>query len=48
MKKNLLLAVFLFLGFCINAQDIEKSAALQLVGKNSEAIGLTNENRRIG
>ncbi|MFT3908987.1 MAG: M36 family metallopeptidase [Ferruginibacter sp.] len=42
MKKNLLLLVFLCLGFLVNAQDIAKTEALQLVAKNLAETKLSN------
>lgn len=41
MKKNLLLLVFLALGFMVQSQDIAKNAALQLVSKNLTAAHIT-------
>src|SRR4051812_33199388 len=41
MKKKLLLLVFLAFSFILKAQDIAKTAALQIVSKNLTAAGLS-------
>lgn len=43
MKKLLLSFVFLTMAFILKAQDNDKALALQLVSKNSTAIGLSND-----
>lgn len=43
MKKNLLLLICIIAGFTLNAQDLNKQAALQLVSKNMASIGLTQD-----
>lgn len=40
MKKILFFIMFLFAGFLLQAQDIDKTTAMQLVAKNIQAIGI--------